>query len=351
MITRPLCNRALIAIFACLLTMPPQSVQACTRILNNKDTKHVVVGRTMDWPESTQAILTVFPRGMRRDGGMLGDQRIIADNPKTWQSKYASIVTTVYGLGAADGFNEAGLGMHMLYLTATDFGERNPNTPALHAGLWGQYVLDNASTVAEALEILNKVDIVMVEAHGRKATVHLAIEDAGGDSAIIEYIDGEAVVHHSREHRVMTNDPVYEEQLALLAELDFSNPSSETPLPGNVNPRDRFQQASYFLNLLPAMHNDRESIAGILAIARNVSVPFGAPYKGFGIYNTEYRTAMDLVNKRYFFELTTTPNVIWASLGAFNLSEGAPVMMLDPDNIWLSGNVSDAFDASRATPF
>ena len=335
----------------CALIVPFPSAHACTRILSNKNPKYIVVGRSMDWPESTQAILTLLPRGMRRDGGLLGTERVISRNPKTWTSKYASIVTTVYGLGSADGFNEAGLGMHMLYLTATDFGARNPDTPALHAGLWGQYILDNAATVREALAIMEGVNIVMVEAHGRKATVHLALEDASGDSAIIEFIEGRAVVHHSREYRVMTNDPVYEEQLALLAELDFSKPDSETPVPGNVNPRDRFQRASYFLALLPEMDNDREAIAGILAIARNTSVPFGAPYRGFGIYNTEYRTAMDLTNKRYFFELTTTPNVIWASINAFDLSEGAPVMTLDPDNIHLTGNVASSFEVSHAAPF
>jgi hypothetical protein len=39
-------------------------------------------------------------------------------------------------------------------------------------------------------------------------------------------------------------------------------------------------------------------------------VPFGAPYKGFGIYNTEYRTVANLNAKRYYFELTNSPNVI-----------------------------------------
>ena len=72
--------------------------------------------------------------------------------------------------------------------------------------------------------------------------------------------------------------------------------------------------------MLPEPKNEREAVAGVFAIARNVSVPFGAPYKGFGIYNTEYRTVTDLTNKRYFFELTTSPNVIWADLAKFKLA-------------------------------
>ena len=36
-------------------------------------------------------------------------------------------------------------------------------------------------------------------------TVHVALEDASGDSAILEYLGGKLVVHQGREFRVMTN--------------------------------------------------------------------------------------------------------------------------------------------------
>lgn len=190
----------------------------------------------------------------------------------------------------------------------------------------------------------------MVEARGREATVHLAIEDASGDSAIVAYLDGEAVIHHGPRDRVMTNDPTYDEQLALLAARDFSKPSSEMPLPGNVNARDRFQCAAYYAALLPKPRSQREAIAAILAIARNVSVPFGAPYKSFGIYNTEYRTAIDLTNPTYFFELTTSPGVIWVDLKAIDLSASQPVRAVDPDDLALAGDVTAKL-APIAAPF
>lgn len=331
--------------------VPFQPADACTRILWNDNDVAVVVGRTMDWPESTEPILTVLPRGMERDGGRTGAVVTVKDNPARWTSKYASMVTTIYGVGSVDGFNERGVSGHMLYLNAADFGARDPDKPGVQAGLWLQFVLDNAATVSEALALLDTVQVVMTEAGGHKSYVHLAIEDASGDSAIIEYIDGEPVVHHGREYRIMTNDPAYDEQLALLAQLDFSEPSSDTPLPGNVKATDRFQRAAYYSAMLPEPGNEREAIAGILAIARSVSVPFGAPYKGFGIYNTEYRTAINLTDRRYFFELTTSPNVIWADLENFNLDPGAPVMTLDPDNIDLSGNVTARFQRAEKAPF
>jgi len=324
--------------------------EACTRVLWNDNKLAVVVGRTMDWPESTQPILTVLPRGMRRDGGRAGPEVVVAQNPARWTSKYASMVTTIYGIGTADGFNERGLGVHMLYLAASDYGARDTSKPGVQAGLWAQYALDNAATVNEALDVLDKIQVVLAEARGHKAFVHLALEDASGDSAVIEHIDGRPVVHHGRQFTIMTNDPPYDQQLALLKQQDFSKPSSDMPLPGNVNPRDRFQRAAYYMALLPQPKDEREAVASVLAIARNVSVPFGAPYQSFGIYNTEYRTAMNLTDKRYYFELTTAPNLIWADLLKMKLGRGSPVMTLNPDDIALSGNVDNKFRPARA-PF
>lgn len=255
-----------------------------------------------------------------------------------------------YGIGSADGLNERGLAAHLLYLTKTDFGARDARKAGLQAGLWAQFLLDSAANVNEALELLKTAQLVMVEAHGRQATVHLAIEDASGDSAIVEYIGGEPAIHHGREYRIMTNDPTYDEQLVLLTQQDFAHPSSAMPLPGNVNAVDRFQRAAYYAALLPEPRNEREAVASVLAIVRNCSVPFGAPYKDFGIYNTEYRTVADMTNGRYFFELTTSPNVIWAELSTFDLNPDAPVLVLNPDNITLSGDVSKTFQQAKA-PF
>lgn len=338
------------ALAATCALVAPRTADACTRVLSNDNKLAVLSARTMDWPQTTEPVLTIFPRGMKHDGANLGTEVVVRDNPKTWTSKYGSLVTTVYGVGTADGLNEKGLGVHALYLRATDFGPRDRRIPGIQAGLWSQYLLDNAANVNEALALLGTFQVVMAEVHGFKATIHLALEDASGDSAIIEYVGGKPVVHHGRQYRIMTNDPHYDQQLALLKKQDFSKPSSEVPIPGNVNAVDRFQRAAYFSALLPPPKNEREAVAGMFAIARNVSVPFGAPYRNFGIYNTEYRTVMNLTNKRYYFELSTSPNVIWVDLEKMNLAAGAPVMTLNPDAIDLSGDVTAKFTPAKA-PF
>ncbi|MCW5574980.1 MAG: linear amide C-N hydrolase [Burkholderiales bacterium] len=326
------------------LAMPLPAADACTRILLNEHPLGVFVGRTMDWPTTTEPILSVLPRGMARDGGMLAGKPMNISNPARWTSKYGSFIVQAYGLGSIDGINEKGLGIHLLYLTATDFGPRDTRLKGIQAGLWGQYALDNAQTVSEALEILAKIQPVMVEHEGMKATIHMALNDASGDSAIIEYVKGKKVVHHGRQYRIMTNDPPYDEQLAYRAKFNFSGATRQTELPGNVDPRHRFVRADYFREMLPPPKSRREAIANVMAIARNVSVPFGAPNNLPGtLYNTEYRTAYDLTRRTVFFELTTTPGVIWTELGKFNLSPGAPVMVLDADDLRLAGDVTEKF--------
>ncbi|MGB8504977.1 linear amide C-N hydrolase [Mycobacterium sp.] len=322
----------------------------CTRVLWSDNDLAVLAGRSMDWPESTEPLVVAFPRGRERDGGAVAGQTVVAQNPLRWTSRYRSLATTVYGIGTVDGLNERGFAAHGLYLQETDFGVRDPSRPGLHAGLWVQYLLDRAASVGEALELLDGIQIVMVTARGHDATIHLALEDVSGDSAVIEFDHGRQVVHHGREFTLMTNDPPYNQQLELLSRQDFSHPSRDMPLPGNVNAVDRFQRAAYYSALMPKPETERQAVASVMAVMRNVSVPFGAPYGEFGVYNTEYRTVTDLTNLRYFFELTTSPNVIWVDFGTLDLPDGADPQAIDPYDETLIGNVTSRF-APRPLPF
>jgi penicillin V acylase-like amidase (Ntn superfamily) len=351
---RTLCSAAaLAATIALPHAAAAQYAEACTRIFANDKGGAMLVARSMDWATTTEPVLTVFPRGLAGDGGHAGPMTVVADNPARWTSQYGSVVTTIYGIGTADGINERGLAAHMLYFPPADYGPRDPAKPGVQAALWAQYALDNAATVEEALASLARIQVVKVEieVHGQtqRGTVHLALEDATGDSAILEYLDGKLVVHHGREYRVMTNAPEYDKQLELLGQRDFANPTMETQVPGNVNPRDRFQRATYYLSVLTKPKTEREGIAGMFGLIRSVSIPFGAPVNG-STFDTEYRVVSDLTDKRYFFELTTAPNVIWTDLSKLNLAEGGPVLTLNPNTIDLSGDVTSQFQPAKA-PF
>ena len=320
---------------------------ACTRILWNENPFGVLAARSMDWPESTEPVLWFLPRGMDRDGAKCGRETVVKENPLRWSSKYASLITSIYGVGSVDGMNEKGLGGHLLYLAKTDFGARDPKKKGVSAILWLQYVLDQAATVNEALALLKNVQPVMIQAHGHDATIHLALEDKSGDSAIIEYINGKPKVHHGRQYTIMTNDPPYDDQLNLLSKMDFTQPGQDTPVPGNISPQARFQRAAYFSRFFPNPKNMQQAFATLLAAIRSVSVPFGTPYNklgdGFPVYNTEYRTVCDLSHGVYGFELTTTPNFFWVELADFAPNTSRSPKSLTPGSLDLAGDVSSQF--------
>lgn len=348
---------------------PMYDALSCTRAFWNDNESGAYVGRSMDWAISTDPEMIFFPANISRNGGMLGGE-IKDPKPMIWTSQYASLVTSAYNAASVDGINEKGLAIHLLFLTESDFGTRVESLKGVHAGLWGQYLLDNASTVEEALELMKEIQVFKVNVNGFDSNLHLAIEDKTGDSAIIEYIDGKPVVHHGREYKVMTNDPQYDVQLENVKQYCtndgatdkpcFDGATRETKLPGNASPKDRFVRATYFLEKLISPKNEADAVASITSIIRNTSVPFDAPStKPNNFYNTEYRTAMNLSNNRYFFELAKSPSIFWVTLDDFlqkkQIRSGeAKTMKLRKEKIYslsLHGNVIDQFEALDSGPY
>jgi penicillin V acylase-like amidase (Ntn superfamily) len=228
-------RRAIICSIAFLAILLTQSAQPCSRVLWNDSGRSVIVGRNMDWFEDMKSNIWVLPRGMKRDG-------LAAKNPLIWTSKYGSVMVSAYDVGTADGVNEKGLGVHYHYLPETEVGPRDEKLPGLCMSLWAQYYLDQFATVEEAVKSLKSEPFQLrmaVEPTSRaKATVHLAINDATGDSAIFQCIKGEIKIYHSRDYVIMTNEPTYDKQLENLKQ--YKGFGGEKPLPGSNLATDHF---------------------------------------------------------------------------------------------------------------
>lgn len=188
------------------------SLKACTRVVYQGVNNMIITGRTMDWKEDTRSNLWIFPRGMERNGE-------VGKDPMRWKSKYGSVVTSAYDICSTDGMNEKGLVANLLWLAESTYPQWNGERPALSIAAWVQYMLDNFATVDEAVAGIEKntFDVVsdMMPDGTRMATLHLSVSDATGDNAIFEYIDGKLNIHHNRSYQVMTNSPVFDQQLAL----------------------------------------------------------------------------------------------------------------------------------------
>src|SRR6201996_4729540 len=323
--------------------------EACTRLVYHGANGEVITGRSMDWKVDVGTNLWVFPRGMKRSGEA-------GPNSIHWVSKYGSVIASGYDISTTDGMNETGLVANVLWLAESTYPKYDGKSPGLSLAAWAQYVLDNFATVQEAVEALEKQPFTIVTdnvpGQDRLATLHLSLSDAGGDSAIVEYIDGKQVIHHSRDYHVMTNSPIFEKQLA--QNEYWKQIGGTVMLPGTNRASDRFARASFYVNAIPKSENPTEAIASVFSVIRNVSVPFGITTPDEpNISSTRWRTVSDQKRKLYFFESALTPNVFWVDLNKFDLSaETGKVLKLDlgPNQTRIySGLANDQF--KEAKPF
>ncbi|OBB31568.1 choloylglycine hydrolase [Mycolicibacterium peregrinum] len=323
----------------------------CTRVMWPEAGDAVLVGRNMDFHKDLMTNLWKQPRGVARDDAVSGKL--------TWTSKYGSVIATAFDITSVDGMNEAGLAGHILWLAESTYGEPDGSRTQLGQGIWLQYFLDNFATVAEATAWIAETDVQVVQMDdptgGVRPGLHLALDDATGDSAIIEYVDGKARVYHSKDYKVMTNSPTFDQQLELVK--SFTGLGGDQPIPGSTLASDRFARASYYAGRLPKPAGQVEAIAGMFSVIRNAAQPFRIPDPGKpDASQTIWQVVLDLTNKRYVYESTTRPNIVWVDLADLDFSEGSPQLKLDligelAVQGGIAGNVADKFEDKGAMTF
>ncbi len=324
----------------------PEPTRSCTRVVYQGPEDTIITARSMDWKDEIPANLWLFPRGMERHGA-------VGPNSVTWTSRYGSVIASAFDISSVDGMNEMGLVANMHWLAESAYPEYDGTSQGLSIAAWPQYMLDNFATVADAVEFLREEPFVIVSADipgtARFATLHLSISDATGDNAIFQYIDGRPVIHHDRSYNVMTNSPVFEQQLAL--NQYWRQIGGQTMLPGTNRAADRFVRASYYIQAIPQTSDTRVAVASVFSVIRNASVPFGiSSEEEPNISSTRWRSLSDQKNLVYYFETVLSPNTFWVDLKRADLSEGQPARrLLVEDNQTYSGDTLDLFE--EAEPF
>ncbi|WWW34883.1 linear amide C-N hydrolase [Stenotrophomonas rhizophila] len=298
---------------------------ACTRVVYLGENQDVITARSMDWQSDIATNLWVLPRGIARNG-QAGSDSI------HWKAKYGSVVASGFDISTTDGLNEAGLSANLLWLVESEYPAQRGRKPGLAISLWAQYMLDNFATVAEAVAALEREPYALVTddlpGESRQATLHLALSDASGDSAIVEYIGGKQVIHHDRAYQVMTNSPVFNQQLAL--NTYWQQIGGTVMLPGTNRSADRFARASFYINAIPKSEDPVVALASVFSVIRNVSVPYGITTPDQpNISSTRWRTVADHKRRLYFFESALTPNTFWVDLNKVDFAVGAQVLKLD----------------------
>ena len=306
----------------------------CTRVFWSDNPVAKVVCRTLDAASPDTPEWVWQPAGTPARSVGAGTP---GSAPLTWTSRYATLTIRDFGDGILEGLNERGLAAHALMYTTAEY-EPPDHRPTLGTSQWVSYVLDNFANVAEALIGLADVRVAGSPLAGLLPGVHLVLEDATGESAILEPTAGSMTVFRDPAYRVATNAPSFDTQMANLAR--YRPFGGELPPPGDVTALDRFARASYYLHYLPEPVDAAAALAGVSQVVATTAKPPGAPYPSGEVYPTRWISAIDLTNLVCYFWNRNSPAVLWAELPVLLRDRAAAgaLSLVAPD---LNGDVTD----------
>ena len=170
---------------------PPQ--YGCSALTVRTPENEVLMGRNFDLSSATRMILHTIPKH--------GYETITTFNveffgfgedylPEGFVNQYMALSGLFFAL---DGINEKGLAVADLMAGDDAVTHQQNGNPALTTTSAICYLLKNAATVEEALELLQGIDM-----HSDIGSAHhYAMADASGKCVVVEYVDDEMVVVES----------------------------------------------------------------------------------------------------------------------------------------------------------
>ena len=184
---------------------PAPAQYGCSALTARTPEGDVLMGRNFDFPSATGMILLSDAAG--------GSETYTTFNleflgfgegwrPEGFRNQYMALSALFFAL---DGINEKGLAVADLMAGDDAQTHQDSGKPALTTTSAICYLLKNAATVDEALDLLRGIDM-----HSDiGAAHHYAISDASGRSVVVEYVDDGMVVVESP---ALTNHYLCEEK-------------------------------------------------------------------------------------------------------------------------------------------
>jgi hypothetical protein len=165
----------------------------------------VILGRNFDWRPHPALLLFTDPPGGYTSVTMVDIHYLgYSREGGSWTQRlyllFAPYVTV-------DGMNEHGLAVSMMEVPCRT-GPRDPQKTTIVSNHVMRLALDHAKDVDEAIALMQDYNIYFPQ-----ACTHYLFADASGDSAVVEYVNGEMVVIRNHEPwQVATNFLVAEEK-------------------------------------------------------------------------------------------------------------------------------------------
>lgn len=299
-----------------------QSAQACTVMCLKFKDRHIVA-RNHDW-HFGDGLVFVNKRGIEKVA-------ISIDKPLRWTSKYGSVSLAQYGreLPLA-GMNEVGLTVDLLWLGAAKFPE--PDERASCCTLqWTQHQLDTAATVAEVVASLRNVRIAPIVPSAER--VHFFVTDRKGDSAVIEFLDGNSSVYSGSDLEVsVLENQTYSASRDLLKTCRGF---------GGSRSLDDVAEASRFVGAA------RQTAGAGDASLSPVEFGFQSLRKVAQGRFTKWSLVYDSSNRKIHFRTLANPKRKTIDLAELNFAAESPVLMLDVNSDFAGAAVNHFEEYSR----
>jgi choloylglycine hydrolase len=266
-----------------------------------------VVGKGYDWTVSV-GLVVVNKRGLEKVA-LVGD-----DNPARWTSTYGSVTFNQYGRELpVGGINEKGLVLEVLWLDESAYPAPDER-PALDCLQWVQYMLDTCATAEEVVVALESVRIA-----GDTARIHYFVADVAGGCAVVEFLDGKAVVSTGDADlpfRALANSTYYDS-------LSFLHLYEEEGTPEDIagfDSRVRFTRAA-----LRASGYNIDFMDSATAVDYAGDVLDGVAIPDY----SQWRIVYDVAGKRVYWRTRDNMEARWYNVGEFDFSPAAPVRVYD----------------------
>jgi len=186
-----------VMIVALLSVIPATELGACSTIRLQKGSELLYGHNLNNNGSDIPGMIFVNKRGVFKTGrtwSELGTKEGSDPSTLRWISRYGSLTFNTFGRDLPDGgINEAGLYIWEMGLGSSEVVyPRHPGLPRINQMMWMQYVLDNFSTIDDAIRAAREIEL---DGWGW----HFFVGDGEGDCAAIDFVDNEVVVHRGEE--------------------------------------------------------------------------------------------------------------------------------------------------------
>lgn len=315
---------------AVMFFMSQLSIFACSFVGVTYPTANgmsAVTERAMDFPTYVAGKFVYGAVGETNISNVNIVEGLSDDDVVQWTNTFQYVGAPDSSVGnLSDGLNECGLYIGLLYLGgSTAYPEYNAKLDKKAISVFDlpNYFLGTCATVEDALNSLDQFQVVksVLQPIPEKYLLnplHFVLYDKTGDSALIEWINGEAVIYRNLD--VVANSPDYAWQMKNYNErskyfvphnthvkwdgqymngsgLAGKNEENQKGLPGDFTSPSRFVRGKAIYNFFPKAQTKNDALYMSERIINSMQVPVGANEAA-----TTWISLADLNEATYYFK-------------------------------------------------